>query len=225
MFMHLDVNTDVYPMFVNDKFTMALAHTLNLDGTPDTGYYTQVILLSLNFSVVLFYCITHFLVNEFINVLCQGGRKTLADKYEYVMHGKLYQIQEEGSRRATRTYVSMFRICISANMFIILCLYNFSWYSIYDGNLYSFTCLLRATDINYLVICFWPQGDGYYIWWASDVVEGRSFICLSIRAWSEAILSDQEAVKLSNMSLCFLNITIQCSSKCWWFSFLVPYLF
>ncbi|KAL3574316.1 hypothetical protein D5086_024929 [Populus alba] len=73
MFMHLDVNTDVYPMFVNDKFTMALAHTLNLDGTPDTGYYTQ------------------------------GGRKTLADKYEYVMHGKLYQIQEEGSRRATRT--------------------------------------------------------------------------------------------------------------------------
>ncbi|XP_011006018.1 PREDICTED: DNA-directed RNA polymerases II, IV and V subunit 8B-like isoform X1 [Populus euphratica] len=96
MFMHLDVNTDVYPMFVNDKFTMALAHTLNLDGTPDTGYYTQ------------------------------GGRKTLADKYEYVMHGKLYQIQEEGSRRATRTYASMFRICISANMFIILYLYNFS---------------------------------------------------------------------------------------------------
>ena len=44
MFMHLDVNTDVYPMFVNDKFTMALAHTLNLDGTPDTGYYTPVIL-------------------------------------------------------------------------------------------------------------------------------------------------------------------------------------
>lgn len=42
MFMHLDVNTEIYPMAVGDKFTMALAHTLNLDGTPDTGYYIQV---------------------------------------------------------------------------------------------------------------------------------------------------------------------------------------
>lgn len=42
MFMHLDVNTEIYPMDVGDKFTMALAHTLNLDGTPDTGYYIQV---------------------------------------------------------------------------------------------------------------------------------------------------------------------------------------
>ncbi|XP_017980757.1 PREDICTED: DNA-directed RNA polymerases II, IV and V subunit 8B isoform X3 [Theobroma cacao] len=60
MFMHLDVNSEIYPMHVGDKFTMALAHTLNLDGTPDTGYYTP-------------------------------GRKSLADKYEYVMHGKLYK--------------------------------------------------------------------------------------------------------------------------------------
>ncbi|KAK2967257.1 hypothetical protein RJ640_013421, partial [Escallonia rubra] len=27
----------------------------------------------------------------------QGGRKSLADKFEYVMHGKLYKITEEGS--------------------------------------------------------------------------------------------------------------------------------
>ncbi|XP_038710662.1 DNA-directed RNA polymerases II, IV and V subunit 8B [Tripterygium wilfordii] len=75
MFMHLDVNTEIYPMREGDKFTMALAHTLNLDGTPDTGYYTQ------------------------------GGRKTLADKYEYVMHGKLYKISEEGSGKAIRAEV------------------------------------------------------------------------------------------------------------------------
>jgi DNA-directed RNA polymerase I, II, and III subunit RPABC3 len=75
MFMHLDVNTEIYPMSVGDKFTMALAHTLNLDGTPDTGYYTQ------------------------------GHRKTLADKYEYVMHGKLYKISDEESGKTVKAEV------------------------------------------------------------------------------------------------------------------------
>ncbi|GKV51631.1 hypothetical protein SLEP1_g58266 [Rubroshorea leprosula] len=28
-------------MHVGEKFTMALAHTLNMDGTPDTSYYDQ----------------------------------------------------------------------------------------------------------------------------------------------------------------------------------------
>ncbi|GKV36227.1 hypothetical protein SLE2022_094730 [Rubroshorea leprosula] len=78
MFMHLDVNSEIYPMHVGEKFTMALAHTLNMDGTPDTGYYTQ------------------------------GGRKSLADKYEYVMHGKLYKISDEGSGKSLKgeIYVS-----------------------------------------------------------------------------------------------------------------------
>ncbi|KAF8369395.1 hypothetical protein HHK36_027275 [Tetracentron sinense] len=67
MYMQLDVNTEIYPLNVGDKFTMVLAPTLSLDGTPDTGYFTQ------------------------------GGRKSLADKFEYVMHGKLYKISEEGS--------------------------------------------------------------------------------------------------------------------------------
>ncbi|MQL95587.1 hypothetical protein Taro_028262 [Colocasia esculenta] len=67
MDMQLDVNTEVYPMRVGDKFTTVLAPTLNLDGTPDTGYFMQ------------------------------GGRKSLADKFEYVMHGKLYKISDEGS--------------------------------------------------------------------------------------------------------------------------------
>ena len=49
MYMLLDVNTEVYRMRIGDKFTMALAHTLNLDGTPDTGYYTPVSFLLLWF--------------------------------------------------------------------------------------------------------------------------------------------------------------------------------
>ncbi|OAY68524.1 DNA-directed RNA polymerases II, IV and V subunit 8B-like [Ananas comosus] len=67
MFMQLDINTEIYPMHVGDKFTMVLAPTLNLDGTPDSGYFVQ------------------------------GNRKSLADKFEYVMHGKLYKISEDSS--------------------------------------------------------------------------------------------------------------------------------
>ncbi|XP_075110541.1 DNA-directed RNA polymerases II, IV and V subunit 8B isoform X2 [Nicotiana tabacum] len=67
MYMLLDVNTEIYPMRVKEKFMMVLASTLNLDGTPDTDYFIQ------------------------------GNKKSLADKFEYVMHGKLYRISEEGS--------------------------------------------------------------------------------------------------------------------------------
>ncbi|KAL3752688.1 hypothetical protein ACJRO7_000141 [Eucalyptus globulus] len=73
MFMHLDVNTEIYPMKEGQKFTMALASTLNPDGTPDTGYYSP------------------------------GNRKSLADKYEYVMHGKLYKISEDDPGRASKS--------------------------------------------------------------------------------------------------------------------------
>uniref|UniRef100_A0A0D6QRE9 DNA-directed RNA polymerases I, II, and III subunit RPABC3 n=1 Tax=Araucaria cunninghamii TaxID=56994 RepID=A0A0D6QRE9_ARACU len=67
MHLVLDVNIDVYPVSKGDKFTIALSPTLSLDGTPDSGYFVQ------------------------------AGRKSLADKYEYVMYGKLYRISEEGS--------------------------------------------------------------------------------------------------------------------------------
>ncbi|KAF8402345.1 hypothetical protein HHK36_013299 [Tetracentron sinense] len=41
MYMQLDVNTEIYPLNVGDKFTMVLAPTLSLDGNLDTGYFTQ----------------------------------------------------------------------------------------------------------------------------------------------------------------------------------------
>ncbi|CAN6291103.1 unnamed protein product [Urochloa humidicola] len=64
MYMQLDVAIEVYPMRVGEKFKMVLAETLNLDGSADTGYYTQ------------------------------AGQETLADKYDYVMQGKLYKIAD-----------------------------------------------------------------------------------------------------------------------------------
>ncbi|KAM7512251.1 hypothetical protein LguiB_011126 [Lonicera macranthoides] len=56
----LDVNTELYPTCVGDKFRMVLSQSLNLDGS-------------------------------------EGKQKSLADKFEYVMHGLLYKISEDTS--------------------------------------------------------------------------------------------------------------------------------
>merc|ERR1712000_415504 len=68
----LDVNVDIYPLDIGDKFAFALASTLNLDQTVDDGFYTQS---------------TH---------------ETIADKYkyEYVMHGKVFKCEPVKSRLA-----------------------------------------------------------------------------------------------------------------------------
>ena len=42
--MWLDVNVDIYPLTVHDKFNLGLAYTLSLDGTLDEGFYDQVTL-------------------------------------------------------------------------------------------------------------------------------------------------------------------------------------
>ncbi|CAH8390699.1 unnamed protein product [Eruca vesicaria subsp. sativa] len=100
MFMHLDGDTGY-----GDKFTLAMAPTLNLDGTSDTGYFTPIKKCLL--------IITHFLcfvkfghvesvstlnINSFHIYILHGAKKTLADKYEYVMHGKLYKITESDGK-------------------------------------------------------------------------------------------------------------------------------
>ena len=66
--MQLDVATEVYPMLVGDTFNMVLALTLNLDGSTDTGYYTQVthlICLILRPSVFLHVVLALFYVKYF----------------------------------------------------------------------------------------------------------------------------------------------------------------
>ena len=37
MHLDLDVNTDLWPLELGERFTFALASTLSLDGAPDTG--------------------------------------------------------------------------------------------------------------------------------------------------------------------------------------------
>lgn len=67
MDMLLDVNTDIYPLAVGDKLSFLLASTLSLDGTPHPPTYDAV---------------------------RAGSRRTLADDYDYVCHGRVFKVKD-----------------------------------------------------------------------------------------------------------------------------------
>jgi len=60
----LDINCQIYSLKEGEKITLVLASTLNLDGSPDD----------------------HF------SYAPTPGEPTLADTYDYVMHGKVFDI-------------------------------------------------------------------------------------------------------------------------------------
>lgn len=67
----LDINCSIYNLKDGEKFTFVLASTLNLDGTPDD----------------------HFSYTPSINTQSSTEYEpTLADSYEYVMHGRVFDI-------------------------------------------------------------------------------------------------------------------------------------
>jgi len=68
----IDVNVDVYPLSVGQRFSLALAPTLSLDGTPEDDAFDQ------------------------------SGKPSLADGYEYVTYGKCYKKVEENAGGLTR---------------------------------------------------------------------------------------------------------------------------
>ena len=74
----IDVNVDAYPLGVGQRFSLALASTLSLDGSPEDDSFDQ------------------------------SGKPSLADGYEYVMYGKCYKKVEENAGGLTRAsaYVS-----------------------------------------------------------------------------------------------------------------------
>mmetsp|Transcript_16033 Transcript_16033/g.23456 ORF Transcript_16033/g.23456 Transcript_16033/m.23456 type:complete len:150 (+) Transcript_16033:105-554(+) len=61
----LDLNCQIYSVKKNEKITLVLASTLNLDGSPDD----------------------HFSYNS-----SESNMPSLADTYDYVMHGRVFQI-------------------------------------------------------------------------------------------------------------------------------------
>jgi DNA-directed RNA polymerase I, II, and III subunit RPABC3 len=82
----LDVNVDIYPLKSSDKVMFALSSTLAEDGKPDDGTFDQA---RPSFAVRrppdaaaadVGVCCSH--------LLPQSQRKSMLDKFEYVMYGK-----------------------------------------------------------------------------------------------------------------------------------------
>ncbi|KAL6565772.1 hypothetical protein OROHE_004827 [Orobanche hederae] len=63
-YLELDVCTELYPMHPEEKFRMLISTTLNMDGSSVAAYFPE------------------------------GKQRSLADKFEYVMHGLLYKMDE-----------------------------------------------------------------------------------------------------------------------------------
>lgn len=70
----LDVNTEIYPLQADDRFTLVLASSLAKDGTIGDASKKEA-------------------WREHI------GENSLADDYEYVMYGKVYQYDDSGSAK------------------------------------------------------------------------------------------------------------------------------
>ncbi|KAL3823265.1 hypothetical protein ACHAXA_003413 [Cyclostephanos tholiformis] len=71
----LDYNCQIYHLHEGEKMTFVLASTLNLDGSPDDH--------------------TSYNPTTNVNTMSRGGGsfdRTLADNYEYVMHGRVFDV-------------------------------------------------------------------------------------------------------------------------------------
>uniref|UniRef100_A0A7S2YA89 DNA-directed RNA polymerases I, II, and III subunit RPABC3 n=1 Tax=Entomoneis paludosa TaxID=265537 RepID=A0A7S2YA89_9STRA len=70
----LDINSEIYHLMENDRFTLVLASTLHLDGSPADHL-------------------------SYVTTAHTGSEPTLADNYEYVMHGRVFDIkyQKDGT--------------------------------------------------------------------------------------------------------------------------------
>eukprot|EP00798_Chlamydomonas_sp_ICE-L_P025939 gene25939-11615_t len=78
--MQLDINVDVYPLETGKKYNVALASTLAMDGTQGSAKYDA----------------------SFPGI---SGKPSLMDKYEYVMHGKVYKYKDSQSSGQLRVEV------------------------------------------------------------------------------------------------------------------------
>ncbi|KAI1302761.1 DNA-directed RNA polymerases and 3 polypeptide [Xylaria venustula] len=75
----LDVNIELFPVFVGENLQVVLATTLALDGNRD---------------------------NEERGWRDVRGESTLADMYDYVCHGKIYRFEDGVEGQTLRAYVS-----------------------------------------------------------------------------------------------------------------------
>ena len=74
MELYLDINTEIYPVELNNKLKVCLATTLELDGSIKEAS------------------------KQFDPLLGTDEKPSLMDRYDYVMHGRVYNYKEENDK-------------------------------------------------------------------------------------------------------------------------------
>ena len=72
----LDVNTQIFPLAAQERFTLVVASKIRTDGTACDGAYDQ------------------------------SRKPTLADDYDYAMHGIVYRVDHDADRDKRQVYIS-----------------------------------------------------------------------------------------------------------------------
>ena len=86
----LDVNVQLYPVSLGNKFRLVLTTSLREDGMPDDGdFLTAGWLVPLSFSLSLSLCDEDLCTS----IVSTDQGPSLADTFEYVMYGKVYRIE------------------------------------------------------------------------------------------------------------------------------------
>lgn len=82
----LDINTEIYPIKVNERFSLVLSPTLNYSGVTaaEDSFLDTTSFASGN----------------------SGSIETLADRYDYVCFGKIYKVDENSSSAKISYYIS-----------------------------------------------------------------------------------------------------------------------
>ncbi|KAJ4827385.1 hypothetical protein Tsubulata_007375 [Turnera subulata] len=107
LYMLLDVNTDIYPIERNDRLLLLLTETLIFDEKADR----HLQLWSIGVAVVVSVVYRALKAEVFWDVLPalwepENQGKSKADKFEYVMHGKLYKFDKRGEGDDFEVYIS-----------------------------------------------------------------------------------------------------------------------
>jgi DNA-directed RNA polymerase I, II, and III subunit RPABC3 len=86
----LDINTQLYPMAIGEKFRLALAFTLRNDGLADEGEYDPS-------------------VGQFIRVYLHSlfqNQSSAMKIFQYIMHGRIYRVEgEDAGAEASKTNI------------------------------------------------------------------------------------------------------------------------
>ncbi|KDP44278.1 hypothetical protein JCGZ_05745 [Jatropha curcas] len=107
----LDVNTEIYPIKIKDKFALLITPTLHADGTGDTGYYIQP----------YFDMFGYYVIDTFIQNRVRKNRKE-EERRGIFLHSPIqHQPSCSGDSRSSNRWIFVtFGYVVLCSLFLIL---------------------------------------------------------------------------------------------------------